>query len=72
MMYVSRTLLSADKMVIYHLDYTSHCELNLLCIVICSSVVSRPHFPVSAKYSNQRANKNNLTVNVYSWEEKTE
>ena len=45
--------------------------LWVLVFVICSSVVCKPHFPVSARYSNQRANKNNLAVNVYSWEEKT-
>ena len=44
--------------------------LWVLIFVICSSVVCKPHFPDSARYSNQRANKNNLTVNVYSWEEK--
>ena len=44
--------------------------LWVLVFVICSSVVCKPHFPVSARYSNQRANKNNLTVNVFSWEEK--
>ena len=100
MMYVLRILfICKEKRVIYHLDYTSYCELNPFCIVrlkkerkkerkkekdvvfslsvflvfvVCSSVVCKPHFPVSARYSNQRANKDYLTVHVYSLEEKTE
>ena len=46
--------------------------LLVLVFVLCSSVVCKPHFPVSARYSNQRANKDYLTVHVYSLEEKTE
>ena len=46
--------------------------LWVLVFVICSPVECKLHFQVSARYSHQRANKNNLTVNVYSWEQKTE